>query len=129
MSREPPNHQPLLRGQGAPIASTTCTREGAAPTQRILGRLGLLGLLTFSACTDESATPDDCDAILTRIIELEIREQGYRDPALVERKQTQLRHAFADEIGRCVGRRLPQGAMECITTASSAEQVSHRCLR
>ncbi|HFE44922.1 MAG TPA: hypothetical protein ENJ18_05420 [Nannocystis exedens] len=67
--------------------------------------------------------------ILTRITELEIHEQGNRDPALVERKQTQRRRAFADEIGRCVGRRLPQGAMECIATATSAEQVSHRCLR
>ncbi len=95
----------------------------------VFGLFGLLGLLALAACTNDTATEGDCDAILTRIVELEIREQGYRDPALVERKQAQLRRTFTDEIARCVGRRLPTGAMKCIVTASSAEEISHTCLR
>ncbi len=126
MFREPRSPRTFLRRQWAQLTSATCIFASATS---VLQKLALLTLLTPLACTSTNATENDCDAILTRIVELEIREQGYRDPALVKRKQARLRRTFADEIARCVGRRLPQGAMECIATASSAEQVSHTCLR
>lgn len=144
MPRKLRNHRELIRRQRA-LAGATRNRLQSAPAWRCLARLaaavrhvghsglfGLFGLFAFlalTACTYDTATENDCDVILTQIVELEIREQGYRDPALVERKQAQLRRTFTEEIARCVGRRLPKGAMKCIATASSAEEISHACLR
>ncbi|MCB9565954.1 MAG: hypothetical protein H6710_01795 [Myxococcales bacterium] len=97
---------------------------------RRLAGLALAGLaLASAACEGRAATPEECEAILDRIVELELREQGYRDPALLARKQAEFRRLFADDLGRCVGRRLPPGARECVARASSAEAISHECLR
>lgn len=95
----------------------------------LVGAAGWLGLTAAPGCQGGSATAEQCAVILDRIVELELREQGYRDPALTERKRAEFRRLFADELGRCEGRRLPAGAMACIEAAVSAEQVSHVCLR
>lgn len=102
-------------------------------TMRRALALALAGLLGLSAgglgCAGEAATADDCRAILARIVELELREQGYRDPALLRRKQAEFAGLFADELDRCVGRRLPPGARACVAAATSTEEISHACLR
>ena len=89
----------------------------------------LVLLLVLSGCSGRSATADDCRAILDRIVEIELGEQGYRDAALAKRKQAELRRTLARDLARCEGRRIPEGAIECLQSATSAEAVSHRCLR
>lgn len=88
-----------------------------------------LALVIVAGCGNGRASRDDCAAILDRIVELELRERGFRDPALVARKREELRRTFAPELARCDGRRLPKDALACVHEARSAEEVSHRCLR
>lgn len=88
-----------------------------------------LALILAAGCGNGRASHDDCTAILDRIVELELREMGFRDPALVERKRAELHRTLAPEIGRCTGRRLPVDALACVRQATTAEDVSHRCLR
>ena len=75
-----------------------------------------------------SATPEDCAQILDRMVELELGSQGYSDPVLVARTRTTFRAQHEDELASCVGRRLPEGAMECIARASDIETLIHTCL-
>ena len=80
-------------------------------------------------CASRRAGADDCEEILNRIVQLELSEMGYADPALAVRKQEELRRALAPQLGRCRGRRLSAGALACVRRATTAEEITHRCLR
>jgi hypothetical protein len=76
----------------------------------------------------ERATPEACRAILDRIVELELHEMGYSDPVLAARKRAELEKKLAPELERCHGLRLPADALQCVRRATSAEELTHRCL-
>lgn len=82
-----------------------------------------------AGCSTPRASHAECERILERIVEIELVEQGYRDPELVERKQSEARRRFAPDVERCIGRRIPEGAMECIEAARDTETLTHDCLR
>ena len=93
---------------------------------KALRRLGLglvLGLLVLlgASCHRRRATPADCQQILDRIIELELSERGFRDPALAARKQRELRSKLSGEIEACQGRLLSTRALACVRSAGSTE--------
>lgn len=88
----------------------------------------VLGVVGLGACDEQRATAADCRAIFDRMVVLELSEMGFRDPALEGRRKLELAGRFRDDLDACVGRRLPAGAMDCIATAASAEDVSHGCL-
>ncbi len=82
-----------------------------------------------AGCSTSRATPEQCDQIFARIVDLELAEMGYADPVLAERKKTELRATLAPELRRCPGRRLAAGALDCVKRAATAEEISHRCLK
>jgi hypothetical protein len=92
-----------------------------------LGVIAVL-MLTLSAC-GKRATPEDCGEIFDRIVEVELRERGFRDAALVDLKRKELRDVLAPELKECPGKRLKTGALACVRRATSAETMSHECLR
>lgn len=90
-----------------------------------------LGLAAGSLAGCEAqprATPAQCREILGRIVALELREQGYRDPVLLQRRTRELERRFDSELERCVGRPMPRHALACVRRAPSAEAISHLCL-
>jgi len=89
----------------------------------------LLATALASGCARERATRADCDALFGRIVEIELLERGFRDPALLERKRQELRRALSGDLAACEGKPLPAGALACARDAATAEEVSHRCLR
>ena len=91
--------------------------------------LVLLGIVSLSACQRRAATRADCEAILGRIVAIELGELGYRDPALLQLKQRELSRRFATDIQACVGHPLAASAVGCVSRATSTEAISHRCLR
>lgn len=108
-----------------PASTSTRPRATRAPARPWLLALVLL----LSTCRSERATREDCAAILDRIVALELAEQGFIDPELTRRKQAEFARRFAAELQRCEGLSLPPGARDCVAQATSAEQVSHVCLR
>jgi hypothetical protein len=92
-------------------------------------RACLLAALLLAGCSSERATPNDCRQILDRIVDVELAEQGFRDRALAARRRDDLRRVLAPELRACPGRKLPAGALTCLTNARNAEEISHRCLR
>lgn len=91
--------------------------------------LMLACLAGISGCGQRKADESDCRAIFDRIVEVELREMGFRDPALAERRQAELAERHRGLIAQCVGRSLPAGAMECVARADTTEEISHDCLR
>ena len=82
-----------------------------------------------AGCTEERATAEQCERIFDRLVALELREMGFRDPELTRRRQAELRARHRDEIHACVGRRLTPDAVRCVEAAESAEELNHDCLR
>ncbi len=92
--------------------------------------LPLLGLFWCAgACRTERATPRLCAEILDRIIELELHERGFRDPALLQRTRDELGHELAPELMACAGMPVRPDTLACVARAASTEALSHRCLR
>lgn len=89
----------------------------------------ILAITACIGCRRERATANDCARILDKIVELELREQGFRDAELTRRKRDELRRSLAPELRECEGKRLKAGALACVESASTTEQISHHCLR
>jgi hypothetical protein len=81
------------------------------------------------SCGAEPAGKESCSRILERIVALELSAHGFRDPALVARRQEQLQHSLSDDLARCERLPLPGGALACIERATSTHEISHVCLR
>jgi hypothetical protein len=96
---------------------------------RIARALGIAALLFASGCRRHVVTAPECEKILDRIVDLELHELGFRDPVLAQRKEVELRRTLAAELHQCEGVRVREGALECVATAATVEEISHRCLR
>jgi hypothetical protein len=88
----------------------------------------VLVVCEFSGCNRHPARADECEAILHRLIDLELSESGYRDPVLRTRWQQDLVRRFAPDLERCRGRKLRSSIRTCIATARSSEEMVHQCL-
>jgi hypothetical protein len=80
-------------------------------------------------CRSTDATADDCARILDKIVELELRERGFRDRELLNRRRLELRRALGPELRECEGKSMRSGALSCLEHATTTEQISHQCLR
>ena len=86
-------------------------------------------LASLTACGGRRATHEDCRQILDRLVDLELQERGFRDPALAARWRSQAAAAHAVDLAACEGQRIPRTALACVQAAANSEEVSHRCFR
>lgn len=96
-------------------------------------RLGFAVLLSAPAivggCNRHVATAADCRAILDRLVELELKESGYRDPALAPRWEQELAARFEADLRRCQTLRVRDDFSSCLKAAENPEEIAHRCLK
>ena len=95
---------------------------------RIFSLATLASLVLLGGCHRHAATAADCRAILDRLVELELKEQGYRDPALVPRWKDELARRFEDDLVRCRTLRVSDSLTACLQAAQNAEEIAHRCV-
>jgi hypothetical protein len=87
----------------------------------------LLGVL-LTGC-GRPATVQDCEQIVTRVTELELKQASITDPAVVQEQVANSKAAFQDQaMAQCVGKRVTSGFMDCIAHARTAEQLLKECL-
>jgi hypothetical protein len=102
-------------------------------TRRVLPLLGLL-LFPLAGC-GHPATEAECEVILERIVDLELKAQNVTDPAEVsKRKNESLGLAGSGRSPRdvyegCVGKHITDRAMQCVRNASTAQEVTDTCLK
>ena len=83
----------------------------------------------LAAC-GHPATPQECEEILDKVVELELRGQYVNDPATLEQRKKSAREAKAkDLLPQCTGRKITNEAMACIRQARSYDEIDNRCLR
>ena len=73
------------------------------------------------------ATPQECEKIVERVAELELKaadvEPGEVGPRVKETKEAFRRRM----MNECVGRRITHRALECVKNAKTSEEISDDC--
>ncbi len=87
----------------------------------------LAGTLVAAAC-GRRATEGDCQLIVNRSVELQMKEMSLTNAAAVQRREDQVRGELQAEIESCEGRRVTAKTMACVSAASSNQELD-RCLR
>jgi hypothetical protein len=94
-------------------------------------RFWLLGLLScLLAGCGHPATTQECEEIIDRIVEFELKQQNVTDPKVIAERKAARRKSQGDEmLKKCVGRRITDRSMTCIRQADSQTQIENVCLR
>jgi hypothetical protein len=75
-----------------------------------------------------NATREDCETIVDRNVEVQLRALGVQDTDLVTKRKEELRASMKDDIETCIGKRVTDGMMTCVRKAETADQID-KCLR
>jgi hypothetical protein len=95
-----------------------------------MGRSFLLqtALFLLAAGCGHAASRAECDEILDKSAELELRAQNVNDPAEIRKRTEAVRAARGEALLKhCVGRQITDRAMQCVRRATTAPQVD-KCL-
>lgn len=83
--------------------------------------------LAIGAC-GHPATTEECNSIITKSAELELRAQNVSDPETIAKRTEAVKAARGPELlKRCVGKRITDRALACVGRASTPKEVD-RCL-
>lgn len=74
------------------------------------------------------ATSADCELIIDRNVEVQMRAMHIDDEPTIAKKQEELRAQFKDDMKDCEGRRVTDKMMSCVKNAQTADEVTE-CLR
>jgi hypothetical protein len=74
------------------------------------------------------ATPEDCQLIVDRSVELQAKEADENDPATLQEREKRIRAALGPEITECESRRVTDRTMACVQAAKSSKELE-TCLR
>src|SRR5690606_15158719 len=92
----------------------------------LVALVGLASTTTFGC--GRPATVEDCEQIVTRIAELELKEVDVSDTIDVQSQIAGTQAAFKERLMTdCVGRRLRPSTLECLNKAPSAETAIKSC--
>jgi len=93
--------------------------------KKVLSGCGFVLLVTAAAC-GRKATVDDCQRIVKRITELELKNVVPEQQIGSEVSEAQ--QAFKERaLSDCVGRRISENALACVETATSAASIIDDC--
>jgi hypothetical protein len=91
----------------------------------------LVAVLSLSALAlgcGRKATRADCEAVIDRNVAVQLKAMNIGDPALIAKKQDELRTQLSGEIDTCIGKRVTDGMMTCVKAAETPEQID-KCMR
>ena len=74
------------------------------------------------------ATREDCEAVVDKNVELQLKALGVTDPVVVAKRREEMHAAMREDIDKCVGKRVTDSMMACVKNAETAEKID-KCLR
>ncbi len=101
------------------------------PNPTVHSRTLAVVVLSLSLCAvacGRKATRADCEAVIDRNVAVQLKAMNIADPALIAKKQDELRTQLRGEIDACIGKRVTDGMMTCVKAAETPEQVD-KCMR
>ena len=101
-------------------------RAGAVLEKRMPARCCIAFLFVFLSACGRPATQKECDEIVVRVTELELKARGVAggDGQEVQETKEALRKSTLHD---CVGRRISDKAMACVRAAQTAQQLVNEC--
>jgi hypothetical protein len=91
--------------------------------------LALLAAVQLGGC-GHPATSSECEQIVDKIVELELKAQNVKDAQAIEQRKTETRAARGKELlAQCQGRKVTDAAMRCVRGAQSYDEIDNVCLR
>lgn len=104
-------------------------RSTSRPGSPRWGAAVLVLLSAALAGCGHPATREECDQLLAKSAEIELRGQRVTDPATIAERTAAARATpkGVDFTAQCVGKRITQSALDCVRQATTAEQFDH-CL-
>ena len=88
----------------------------------------LIALPAALCACGHPASVSECNAIIAKSAELELRAQNVTDPAVITQRTEAVKAARGAELlKRCVGKRITDHALACVGGATSPKEVD-RCL-
>ncbi|MEZ4300295.1 MAG: hypothetical protein R3B70_35445 [Polyangiaceae bacterium] len=90
---------------------------------------GAIGALALGAAgCGHPATVEECNILIDKSAELELRSQNVNDPAIIEERTKAVQAARGDDLRKkCVGKRITQDALACVQQATSPRAFD-KCL-
>ncbi len=80
-------------------------------------------LVVLGTGCGRKATAADCDLIIDRNVELQLKAMNVTEPATVDKRKTEMREAMKGEMGECVGKRITSGMLACVRGAQSTDEI------
>jgi hypothetical protein len=95
---------------------------------------GLFAAAFVGSGCGHPATEAECQTIVERIVELELKAQKITDPVEVAKRRGEGLGLSADGgkpevLEGCVGRHITDRALACVRRAESASEITDRCLQ
>jgi hypothetical protein len=85
------------------------------------------GIYATTGC-GRRATRADCQLIVDRGVELQMKGMSLTDRTAVEKRERQVRDSLQTEIDSCEGRRVTERMMACVKAAPTTAELD-QCLR
>jgi hypothetical protein len=112
-----------------PVPAKTCYPSRAVrPSLRVASLAPIALALAVAGC-GRRATLADCQLIVDRSVELQMREMSETDPKAVAKRTAEVRAELDDQIKSCEGqRRVTEKTMGCVQAANTTTELD-KCLR
>jgi hypothetical protein len=89
----------------------------------------IIAAVVFALGCGRRATHEDCELIVNRSVELELRDGRESDPRAIAEREAEVRAALDGEIKSCeTDRRVTDKTMACVRSASTTQELD-KCLR
>jgi hypothetical protein len=98
-----------------------------APTLLLVAPVAALLAAALVAC-GRPASEADCELILDRYVEAQMREMKILDAGAVEKTKESIRAQLTSELKGCVGRRITDGLLACVRQAQTPRELD-ACIR
>jgi len=82
---------------------------------------------SLAAC-GRKATEADCNLIIDRNVEVQMKAMHIDDTPTITKKQDELRIQMKDDLKDCEGRRVTDKMMSCVRSAQTGDEITE-CLR
>lgn len=84
-------------------------------------------LLGVAAC-GRPATREDCELIIDRNVELQMKQMQITDQPSIDKRKAEIRATMSDQLNGCIGKRVTDKMMNCVKKAQTADEID-QCLR
>jgi hypothetical protein len=105
---------------------------GRRPRPLLVSMAALASL--FAASCGHPATEAECQVIVERIVELELKGQHVTDPVEIAKRRGESLGDSPDGgksevLQGCIGRHITDRALACVKRAETASEITDRCLQ